>query len=615
MSGIAALFLERGAPLDRALFLRIARAVPFRDPHQTWYGDGAAVAAGSVAEARGVVCAFDGRLDNRAELATLLGLDAAAGDAHLTLEALARWDSGAPSRMLGDFAFVFWDSGRRRALLGRDHMGLRPLHYTRRPGALLCASDIAHLLADPLVSRRPNPRVAAQYLACDIDNGAETLYDGIYRVRPAHCAVVDGSGAQQHRYWSAEPPRQIRYASDDDYAAQCRELLIRSVAARAGGEGPVAATLSGGIDSSSVALTAHRLVKDAPAPALFSMIFPDHPESDERRFIDAVAERCGATPVYVTPSAPAGSLAFRASAWMNAPAMAADRMSESMWQAMRARGYRAALTGAGGDFTYAGSIFHYADLLRAGRLPALIRRYRDDRRADGTGKNSLAWLQAGVWPALPLTLKRALRPLARRAGRRAGMVEWRPWLRLPVDREPLPDEPRGGSFATEDLLRGLLGGFHSYVLEGSERAAAEAGIELRHPLLDVRLTEFVLAIPEEQRRRGPILKFVLRRALRDQLPLEIATRTTKGDFAHCVWDAVESVGGEAFYRSLAIADAGWVDGDAILRLYRRMRDDVPRGHEAYGQHIPEIWMVTAVELWFRAAFGAAGPVAAQQTAL
>jgi asparagine synthetase B (glutamine-hydrolysing) len=282
--------------------------------------------------------------------------------------------------------------------------------------------------------------------------------------------------------------------------------------------------------------------------------------------------------------------------------MAADQSCEGMWNAIRAAGCRVALTGAGGDFVYAGSIFHYADLLRSGRLLALLRRYRDDGVAEATGRGPHALIQAGVWPALPVPVKRVLRPIAVRAGAQVGIVSQPSWLKLPLDHERFPERPRGGSFAVEDIIRGLTGGFHSYVLEGSERAAAEAGVELRHPLLDVRLTEFVIALPEEQRRRGPMLKFVLRQALRDELPPLVANRTTKGDFSHLVWEAIESLGGEAFYRSLAIADAGWVDGDAAVGIYRQMRDDLPKGHRAFGWHVPDIWMMTAVELWFRAAF-------------
>jgi asparagine synthetase B (glutamine-hydrolysing) len=220
-----------------------------------------------------------------------------------------------------------------------------------------------------------------------------------------------------------------------------------------------------------------------------------------------------------------------------------------------------------------------------------------------TGQGPWTWLQAGLWPALPVSLKRALRPVARRMGSGIGLTGRPSWLRLPLERPGEPERPRGGLFAVEDLVRSLTGGLHNFFLEAGERAGAEALIEARHPLLDVRLTEFVLAIPEEQRRRGPILKFVLRKALERELPEILATRTTKGDFAHCVWDALEQLGGESFFRSLAIAEEGWVDGDRVRALYRRMQDDVPRGPDYYGRHIPELWMITAVEIWHRSAFG------------
>ena len=613
MGGLAAILHDDPQPVDQAAFDRLCHAVRWRCPDgvTSWLENGAAIArlrfvtsdavdAPEASAERSLVVAFDGRLDNRDELIDVLGSETSASDTRLVLDAVSRWDADAAAHLLGDFAFVAWDPARRRALLARDHMGIRPLHFARLPSATICATDIAHVLSHPGVPRRVNERVIAQFLACSMWNGPQTLIDAVSRVPPAHTVVIEGGRVIVRRYWSPEPRQRVFYRSDDEYGDHCRELLTRSVSARMRSPQPIAATLSGGIDSSSVALTSHLLVKDSPPPRLFSMVFPDRPEADERQYIEAVAARCGTDPVLIAPSAPTRSIPGRAAAWMDVPSMAADSMAEGMWNEMAAAGYRVALTGAGGDFVYAGSIFHHADLLRRGRLVEFARRYRDDGRAHDTGRGSLAWLQAGVWPALPVPVKRTVRPLARWAASRIGLLHQPRWLRLSLEREPMPDTPRGGSFAVEELVRSVTGGLHSFFLEGSERAGAEALLELRHPLLDVRLTEFVLAIPEEQRRRGPILKFVLRHALRHELPPILANRTTKGDFAHCVWDALQALGGEPFFRSLAIADAGWVDGRGVLDLYRQMRDDVPRGPQHYGRHVPEIWMITAIELWFRA---------------
>jgi asparagine synthase (glutamine-hydrolysing) len=179
------------------------------------------------------------------------------------------------------------------------------------------------------------------------------------------------------------------------------------------------------------------------------------------------------------------------------------------------------------------------------------------------------------------------------------------WLR--IDRTPdeaYPERPRGGSFATEDVTRQLGCGMHTFFVECAERYASQAGIELRHPLLDKRLVEFALDIPDDQRKRARFTKFILRQALGDDLPDLVRMRRTKGDFAHAVVEAIEAVGGEQFFGRLAIAELGWVDGALVAGKYRTMRSQYPQGHAVYGDHVPALWMITAVELWFRAAFGA-----------
>jgi asparagine synthase (glutamine-hydrolysing) len=281
--------------------------------------------------------------------------------------------------------------------------------------------------------------------------------------------------------------------------------------------------------------------------------------------------------------------------------MPADEMASTLYAAMRERGYRATLTGAGGDFLFTGSVFQYADLLRQGRPVAAVRRFIDDWYAD-TGRTPLGLLQHGVWPLLPRAIKDALRPLARRVVSYTDRPEW-----LCVERTPddgFPDEPRGGSFATEEITRQLGCGMHAFFVECAERYAAEAGIELRHPLLDKRLVQFALDIPDDQRKRGRLTKFILREALGDDLAEAVRLRRNKGDFAHAVAEAIESVGGESFFNNLQIAEAGWVRGDMLTEKYRTMQRQYPLGPDVYGDHVPALWMVTAVELWFRAAFGA-----------
>jgi asparagine synthase (glutamine-hydrolysing) len=625
MGGLAAILRWDGAPVADDEVRRVARASPHRGIDGILVRSAAALPGPVPAfahlrfattesddgrqplvdAARGLAFVFDGRLDNRDELLDRLDLpDRTTSDASLALEAFARWDVSAPARLLGDFAFVAWNARARRLVCARDHLGIRHLHFHASPRLCLCATDLAQVLAHPEVPREPDSAVAADLIACDVRNTERTLYRDVNRVPPGHVAVIEGGSVRIERYWSAEPRQPIRYATDDEYAAQCRELLTASVGARMRSDRPIAAMLSGGLDSSSVVTAAWRLVHtDRPRPQPFSMVLPAHPESDERPFLHAVARHCGTSVVEVFPDAiTGGALLDQARGWTATPAMPADEMAATLYAAMRERGHRVALTGAGGDFLFTGSVFQYADLLRQFRPLAAVRRFVDDWYAGETGRSAIGLLQHGMWPLLPRPMKDALRPLARRAVSYSDRPAW-----LRIERTPdeaFPDTPRGGSFATEEVTRHLGSGMHAFFVECAERYAIQAGIELRHPLLDKRLVQFALDIPDDQRKRGRFTKFVLRQALGEDLAEPVRTRRSKGDFSHAVAEAIEAVGGEQFFERLQIAEAGWVDGAMVADKYRLMRSQYPRGSDVYGDHVPALWMITAVELWFRSAFGA-----------
>ncbi len=447
--------------------------------------------------------------------------------------------------------------------------------------------------------RAPDRSTAADYLAGEIRNGPGTLFRDVSRVPPGHTVIAEDGGVRLERYWSAEPSTPLRYGRDEEYAAHCRDLLTRSVTARLRADRPAAAMLSGGLDSSAVVCIAHRVLRAAPPPRPFSMIYPDHPESDERPFLEAVAAHCGTTAVQVVPGPiTASDLQRQAREWATTPSMPADEMAGTLYAAMREQGHRVALTGAGGDFLFSGSPFQYADMLRRWQPGAAVRSVVDDWRAGNGAVSPRALLQAGVWPLLPRRAKDLLRPLARRVAR---MSDPSPWLRLErrPDAADVPDEPRGASYATEDVTRQLASGMHAFFLECAERSAARHHIELRHPFLDVRLVQFALDIPDEQRKRGRFTKFVLREALGADLPDSVRYRRTKGDFAYAIAEAVEALGGDAFFGALRIAEAGWVDGGLVAAKYRLMQSQYPLGPDVYGDHVPTLWMIAAVELWFR----------------
>ena len=621
MSGIAAILHPGDVATRRAALDRLISASASRGPHGhfSWLPD-EPVALGYLSfetmcetepqplvdSTRRLAIVFDGRLDNRDDLAAALHVPVLNrvepwSDSRLVLEAVARWDVEAPKHLLGDFAWIAWDGARRRLLAARDHLGLRPLHYCARPDAFLCASDVAQLLAADSTPREPDLDVVAAYLAYERANDERTLLRGISRVPPGHALVVEGSRVVLHQYWRPEPAAPLRLRDDQEYAAACRELLVRSVACRTRARRPVAAMLSGGIDSSAVVTAARRVGNGGHALRAFSMIFPEIAEADERAYISDVVAHTGVESIAVRPSGVTAETMRRYTARiLDYPPFAADFAAITLYDTIREHGHDVVLTGAGGDFVFSGSFFHYADLLREGRVATLVRQYLADRRSGATSMSPAGLLQRSVWPLLPRGVKHALRPFARRM---SGHTDRPSWLRLPYARPTVPHEPWGGSVALEEIQRHLFGGLHALFLEAGERMLAAVPLESRDPLLDIRLIEFALAVPEQQRRRGPIGKFVLRNALGADLAPSVARRRTKGAFGHLVADALEALGGARFYSSLGIADAGWVDGAAAASLYRQMRDSRQRGDARFGDDVPALWGIAAMELWFDAVVG------------
>jgi asparagine synthetase B (glutamine-hydrolysing) len=328
------------------------------------------------------------------------------------------------------------------------------------------------------------------------------------------------------------------------------------------------------------------------------MVF-DEPETDERRYRQAFFEKQPLQPIEVRPGVmDAGDYRAQAGRRRVLPDMPSEFIGRPLFGRAKALGARVGLTGAGGDFLFSGSTHRYADLLGRGRVFAALARYVRDWKMNESGWARDGLLTAGLWPLLPQRVRTVLRRPARRA---LGIRDAPAWLKLPRPaRAAVPDPPPGVSHASWEICWSLRSGWTSVFIESGERGAAEDGVEPRHPLWDPAMIDFALRLPERQRRRDGTTKFVLRRAA--SLPDAINRRATKADFGHVMERAFEALGGRRFFETLAVAEAGWVDAEAAARGY-----DLTRTHSALidprsGSLLPRLWMVAAVELWYRAVY-------------
>jgi asparagine synthase (glutamine-hydrolysing) len=548
---------------------------------------------------------FDGRLDNRDQLLhELSGHDRLSGDdASLVLSAYDAWGPACASRLLGDFAFALWDSRTRSVFCARDVMGVKPLYYCLVPQAFAVASELRQVLASGIVHPEPNEAMVAEYLSASIQSHTETLYRGVMRLPAAHTMTVSETGVAVQRYWRLDPSNDVVCCSDDEYAERFAEVFGSAGSSRRRG-GPSAFFLSGGLDSSSVVVTA---AQNGDAIDTFSMVFPGFPALDETRYIDDVIASCGAVP-HVVALPTAGPTVTRTNIARRGDVadLPCDAIGETLLDAMRARGMRVVLSGHGGDHAFAGSIYHYADLLRDRDYVGFARQLWADARTPDNGWSLWDPLLCGVRPLLAPGLRRALRPFARRVGLVPGGPDWiEPSLAARVSladrlRPPAIDvEP--ASFGRRTALENYASGWFYLVNEMIDCRAAEYGLDERHPFLDRRVVEFAVGIPEAQRWRGRETKYVVRRAI-DSLPPSVRSRVDKADFTPCVVDAFAALGGVSALRQLRIADEGWVSQARVDRLCAGARRMQERGDNALSGMLLNLWMIACVETWYCTVF-------------
>jgi asparagine synthase (glutamine-hydrolysing) len=556
-----------------------------------------------LADALGRLLVFDGRIDECDGTPVRDGWPTS--DAALVLSAWDAWGERCLSGLTGDFAFALWDPGDRVLFCARDPLGVRPFYYAQRPDLFVWGTELAQVLAHPEVDRTPHEEYAAELLAVYVRSEEATLYRGVRRLPPAHALVLDSRGLRTYRYWDVDLARELRYRRDEEYADHFRAIFEAAVRCRLRCNGHIAAHLSGGLDSSSVVLVAADLARRGGATPIqaVSLVFPRHAEIDETKYIKDVV-RAADVP-WIGVEAPRFDVAaWHRSVWRRRdfPEFPNAAAFEGIRRVVAERNLRVTLSGEGGDLL-TGSVFHYADLLRSGRLLAAFQRYADVARLEGMGWTSARFLRCGVWPVLPAAARRAVRRIARR-WRSNGVPGWiaapfaqRTALADRLRPDPVPD--RLPSVARYDVLQQYRSGLDTLLSEGTERASAEEGIEDRHPFLDRRLVEFVLALPEEQRWQRGRMKYVLRRALTGLLPEAVVKRSDKADFSRLFTDAIDALGGEAFYNDLVLARMGWLEQDKVVMLYRRMRSRVSKGWSAYSEDAWSLWAIAGVEIWVR----------------
>ena len=599
MSGIVCVFDRNGGGLASAALPAALDAIDHRGPdgrgewadgrvgigHQHLRTTPEAAFANQPEHDAGVVVAADARLDNRPELLEALSVTEPperVPDSRLLLVAYQEWGEACVDHVLGAFAVVVWDADAGTVFCARDHFGVKPLYYHLDDDVFAVASAPKALLAIPGVSTDVSDVAVGDFLLHRFEPQTTSYFESLRRLPPAHAMVVGDDEERRRRYWDLDATRTVTLDSDAAYERRFRELFEQAVERRlrSTADRPVGADLSGGLDSSSIAVTARALLPESEPLYTFSDVYDEAPSSDEREFIETVTRRDGITSEYIFLD-DVGIVVDADDVRRCLDHPPHDTTHFGKWE--RAKrvsdvGVRVQLKGELGDETVSHGLAYLPELLKTGRWLRLHGELSALSQVVGTPEHQLLRGNA-VAPLVPAWARR----LARR-------VRGEPVLAERMNPTLDPDFVRAHDFreryrsleptvslfeqsARYQQRQSLLSGRLTATFETLDQISAAFGVEPRYPFADVRLAEFCLAIPPGQQLSDGWTRSIIRRSLGDLLPDKIQWRP---------WKAMP---GEAFNNALENDDrwlqellrepgplARYLDVEALEASYERFAD-------------------------------------------
>jgi len=500
-------------------------------------------------------------------------------------------------RLRGMFAFAIWDSGKQQLFLARDRFGIKPLYVTTAPWGLAFSSELKALHASGFVTGELDWAALEAVFRVGYIPAPRTPFAGMRKLEPGHVMTyAPGAEARTSRYWDV-PTTPARPAADA--VEMVRERLDESVRAHMIADVPVAAFLSGGLDSSAVVSSMASSGNDAHA---FTVRYRGSGAaiSDETPLAQRLANRYGVKLTVVDVEPDIGSIFERVVRALDEPH--ADESSIPTWLLCErvAAEYKVALVGTGGDELFAGYRRHFALAMGAAwhRMPAPLRA-----------------AASGVIGRLPeprgggLAISR-LKRFMRSTGDSLGSS----YLGLQDRLGSLPlftREFRGDSYTrdaferhaaaapTDGLLRpALYMDYKTYLpddlLHLADRMSMAHSLELRVPFVDHELVEAVFSLPDWTRVGLMRPKRLLRRALRPRLPAEHFSAPKRGFVGPtAMWlrnELAEMLGDELAPSRLK--RLGYFDVAMVERL---RREHAERRHN----HEGVLWALLCFSVWHR----------------
>jgi asparagine synthase (glutamine-hydrolysing) len=560
VSGICGIIHTDGTPVDADVLGKMTAGMAFRGPdrQQLWQhrsaGFGHALLR-TTFEAENeqqpyslddqVCITADARIDAQSELRAKLTAAGRSGvskadDAQLILNAYLAWGEECVKHLIGDFAFAIWDARRQTLFCARDHFGVKPFFYSQRDKRFVFANGLDCVRIHPSIRGELDELAIANFLLFgSFEDWAATAFADIRRLPPGHTLVLSAQDLTVASYWSL-PDLEVSYREAGDYVEHFSLLLDQAVSDRLRSD-KVAIEMSGGLDSTSLAAVARKLMQAEGRPfelcahsVIYDRLFAD----PERRYAQQAADYLG-IPIHFLVADDYRLYGFHLAQGKmpepcHAPQIAMDvHLAEAIGSTARV-----ALTGWDGDALLAESPKPY--------LRTLARQRKYLSLVQGIGAYALSERRL-----LPLNWRDRL---SRKNSAAAPLPTFPPWInrefatRLHLHERwarsqqasRLPHPLRPYALKSFGLVRELSNFFDNY-----DPGVNGQLVEYRHPMMDLRLISYCLSLPPLP---WCVRKRILREAMRGCLPESVRLR------------AKTALAGNPYLAHLHSPESDWVDG-------------------------------------------------------
>ena len=607
------------APVDRQLLTAMADCVAHRGPDADGFyvGEGVGlahrrlsildVAAGHqplANEDETVWVVFNGEIYNFAALRVELEQRGhrfrTHSDTEVIVHAYEEWGEACVERFRGMFAFALWDVRRRRLLVARDRVGIKPVYYAQpASGGLVFGSEIKSILEDPAVDASWSPEALDSYLTLLYVPAPATIYRDVRKLPAGHILVAEGGSVRISKYWDLAFTGTGDPARESEYLEELDALLTEAVKMRLISEVPLGAFLSGGIDSTTVVAY---MAKTSESQVLASSVGFADKAFNELAKAQRIADHLGCHLDKTTIEPDVEELLPRLAWHLDEPFADSSAVPTYYVSAAARQRVTVALSGDGGDELWAGYPWHRVEFWET-----------QARERLGRAGCSIA---SSIGHLMPLAAKgaRSLRHLGlppdHACARKHGYTQFDSRTKQALysgdfaqaTRDSDPFEPFRRAYAAcespDPMDKVMYVDVKTYlvddILTKVDKMSMAVSLEARVPLLDHKLLEFAARVPSSLKLRRGVSKYLLRQVLDRSVPRALLDGPKHGFTApigEWLRGPLKRMAGDLLLDG-RLKERGVFNAPTVARVWNEHQ-------EGRREHPHRLWSLVMLELWFR----------------